>query len=162
MDIKNSQEDKQPIVENFEVSEAVNTSQNSVPNSQTNQYLNNEPSGGAYIPPNSYMNSSITSGIPQNTSSLTVTKNQPSPAQIKNVQKALRSTKQRLMCPYCRTQVWTEVKTNLNVLNVLCCLCTAFIPWCILKCCQNKDYNCLDAQHKCPNCHSNLADYKAC
>jgi hypothetical protein len=91
-----------------------------------------------------------------------ITKNQPNEAQIRNVQKALRTRKQRLMCPYCRSQIWTSVHTEFSYCNLICCVGTLFIPWYIYKCVNRKDYNCLNAQHKCPNCDAILANYTAC
>jgi hypothetical protein len=91
-----------------------------------------------------------------------ITKNQPDPTHIINLQKCLRSESQRLNCPYCQNYITTEVNTKQNIGNILCCIFTLYVPWCLFKCCQRKDFNCLDAKHKCPSCESTLASYKAC
>jgi hypothetical protein len=117
-------------------------------------------SPSAMTPSNNTISPTNTTSPP--TTEEPIAHNQPNPDHIKNLQKGLRSAAQRVNCPYCQNYISTDVKTRNNPCNILCCIFTLYIPWSLHKCCTRKDYNCLDAEHKCPSCGSVLANYKAC
>src|SRR5689334_2014175 len=118
--------DNQPILDKQEGSELVSAKDNTISHESSNMQV--------YTLPTSLINNT-TSPI-DSSAHPRITKNQPNEAQIRNVKKALRTKKQRLLCPYCGTQTWTNVETRLNVCNLFFCLC-GLLPWCVVKCCQN-------------------------
>ena len=79
-----------------------------------------------------------------------------------NLMKALRSKPQTVRCPYCGQSGETEVTRKCNKKNVICSIFTTPLFWLIFMCCRHKDYNCYDAESKCPKCHNILGDYHAC
>jgi hypothetical protein len=129
-------------------------------NTENNTDVENNQEEPTYTPP--VMNACISADPLLPTSTPVVTNNQPNPAHIKNIQNALRSQTQRLNCPYCKKSIATEVNTSQNIPNTLFCMVTLSLAWCLVKCCQRKDFNCLNAEHKCPNCGTILANYSAC
>jgi hypothetical protein len=74
----------------------------------------------------------------------------------------LKTASQKVTCPTCTKEIITEVNTKLNTCNTLFCIFGLYIPWLVLKCLKRKDFNCLDAEHICPNCGNILAHYNAC
>ncbi len=81
---------------------------------------------------------------------------------LENLKKALRTQSSNLKCPFCQTQMSTEVTKKCSIINILCAIFTTPILWACLKCCRGKDCNCYDAKHKCQKCRRQLADYSAC
>ena len=72
-----------------------------------------------------------------------------------------KTTPVSLVCPFCKSQVRTLVKTQFNCCN--CCFCFFFcFLWLIIELGNDKDLNCTDAIHICPNCNRLLGRYKAC
>lgn len=74
----------------------------------------------------------------------------------------LRSSPEKITCPYCLFVGHTEVKTELSIANLLCCIFTDPIVWCLFQCCRDKDLNCCDATHRCHNCKRIIRKYEAC
>ena len=73
----------------------------------------------------------------------------------------LKTTPAAIVCPHCNSQITTVVETQFNCGN--CCFCFWFF-WCWLcvSLCNDKDLNCTDATHKCPNCNQVIQQYTAC
>ena len=65
-------------------------------------------------------------------------------------------------CQFCRTPITTKVRTSLNFCNCLLCFFTSFTFWVCVQCIRKKEINCLNAEHKCPNCGQILGYYSAC
>ena len=67
-----------------------------------------------------------------------------------------------MCCPFCKSQINTEVKKSWNVLSCVLCLWAGLCCWAGLQFCRNKQLNCLDAEHFCPVCRSKIGDYSSC
>jgi hypothetical protein len=158
-------DDKQienPTVSMLENNEQTTTDNEVGVNSQQNTDNENVIEQRKYTPPSMTTNN-ISADPLLPTTNLTITNNQkPNQAHIMNIQKGLRSQSQRLNCPYCKKYINTEVKATQNIGNTIFCILSLSVPWCIVKCCQRKDFNCTDAEHKCPSCGNKLANYTAC
>ena len=74
----------------------------------------------------------------------------------------LRSKSVSLVCPFCKSQINTNVEQICSWSNLCCSIFTTPITWAIFQCCRKKDYNCYDTEHSCPNCKIKLGQYKAC
>ena len=72
-----------------------------------------------------------------------------------------KSQPQAITCPYCKNSVTTVTTTYFNCLN--CCFCWFFCPiWCIVQLVTEKELNCTDATHRCPQCNQIVGQYSAC
>ena len=72
-----------------------------------------------------------------------------------------KSTPVSMVCPFCRSQIITQVRTEFNCCN--CCFCFCFcLLWLIVQLASDKDLNCTDADHTCPSCNRLIGQYKAC
>ncbi len=67
-----------------------------------------------------------------------------------------------MICPFCKSQINTEVKKNWNVLSCVLCLWAGLCCWAGLQFCRNKQLNCFDAEHFCPVCRGKIGDYSSC
>ena len=73
----------------------------------------------------------------------------------------LKTMPASIVCPHCHNNVTTVVDTQFNCLN--CCFCWFFcICWCCVNLINDKDFNCTDATHKCPQCGQVVFQYNAC
>ena len=73
----------------------------------------------------------------------------------------LKSSPVSMFCPHCKKTVTTVVSTQFNCLN--CCFCFCFcLLWLIVELVSDKDLNCTDATHKCPNCKNVIGVYRSC
>jgi len=79
-----------------------------------------------------------------------------------NLKKSLKTRPSTLKCPYCHTQVETEVVKKCSIINIFCMIFTTPIFWAFFKCIRRKDCNCYDACHKCTSCRREIAEYSAC
>ena len=91
-----------------------------------------------------------------------VTQNQPIVVNQVTLQHKFKTDPTTLTCPFCKQTIRTNVDTDLNCANCCLCLMTGVIVWACIMCCMDKDLNCCDATHKCPNCGSIVGNYKAC
>jgi len=93
-----------------------------------------------------------------------VVNNQAQPQIVQVVQGAQQFGTQpvSMTCQFCQKPVTTEVIKKCNC--CACCLCcfTGLFIWICIQCCRNKEINCWDAQHKCPNCQQILGNYQSC
>ena len=66
-----------------------------------------------------------------------------------------------IVCPYCKNNITSIVETHFNLLN--CCF-FSFFPciWCLVAVCNDKEFCCCDATHKCPTCGNLLGKYHSC
>ena len=67
-----------------------------------------------------------------------------------------------MSCPFCNSQINTEVKKNWNMFSCVFCLWAGICCWAGLQFCRNKQLNCFDAEHYCPVCHNKIGDYSSC
>ena len=67
-----------------------------------------------------------------------------------------------LTCQFCKTPVVTNVIETCSCGSVCLCIMTGFLMWVCIQCCRNKEINCCDAKHVCPNCGQVLGYYKSC
>ena len=65
-------------------------------------------------------------------------------------------------CPFCKNQIQTQVNKKCNWYSWLLCYCIGLAPWMVLQCCRNKNVNCYNAEHFCPNCGNKIAEYNSC
>ena len=66
-----------------------------------------------------------------------------------------------MACPYCHNVITTVVNTQFNWLN--CCFCYCFpMCWVIVNLINEKDFNCTNATHLCPQCGQVVYHYNAC
>ena len=73
----------------------------------------------------------------------------------------LKTMPAEIVCPHCHNNITTVVETQFNCAN--CCFCWYFFPcWCIANLVNDKDFNCADATHKCPQCGQVVFQYNAC
>ena len=80
---------------------------------------------------------------------------------IPQVPVKIRSSPAVMVCPHCHNTITTVVDTQFNCLN--CCFCYCFfICWVIANLVNEKDFNCTDATHKCPQCGQVVFQYNAC
>ena len=65
------------------------------------------------------------------------------------------------VCPHCNASITTIANTELNFRACCCCVIGC---WCIFACVQmanDKDCNCYDCTHTCPNCGQMIGHYYA-
>lgn len=74
----------------------------------------------------------------------------------------LRSTNTQLVCPYCKSTITTSIKKTCSCPSVCCAIWLTPISWFTFQLIRQKDYNCFDAIHTCPNCKKTLGKYDAC
>ena len=67
-----------------------------------------------------------------------------------------------LTCQFCKTPITTNVVEECSCCSVCLCILTGFVFWVCVQCCRNKEINCCDATHTCPNCGQVLGYYKSC
>jgi hypothetical protein len=67
-----------------------------------------------------------------------------------------------ITCPHCHKPGFSRTEDSCNVLNCLCCFCTACIPWCLFQLFRGKELCCMDAKHYCPACNKQVGFYNAC
>ena len=73
----------------------------------------------------------------------------------------LKTSPVNTICPFCRNSISTLVEKEFNCLN--CCFCCWSWPiWLIVQLVRDKELNCTDATHKCPNCGRIIGQYNAC
>ena len=93
-----------------------------------------------------------------------VVQNQAQPQVVQVIQGAQQFGTQpvSITCQFCQKPVTTEVIKTCNCCS--CCLCcwTGLLIWICIQSCRNKEINCWDAQHKCPNCQQILGNYASC
>ncbi len=88
--------------------------------------------------------------------------NQTQP-QVVNVMNSNFGTKPvSLTCQFCKTPITTHVKKTFDCCSCLLCLFTSFLIWLCVQCCRDKEINCWDAKHTCPNCGQVLRYYNSC
>ena len=66
------------------------------------------------------------------------------------------------VCPFCKNHILTQANKKCNWYSCLLCYCVGLVPWITLQCCRNKNLNCYDAEHFCPNCGNKIAEYNSC
>lgn len=74
----------------------------------------------------------------------------------------LRSRNTQLVCPYCKSTITTTIKKTCSCPSVCCSIWLTPISWFVFQMIRQKDYNCFDAVHTCPNCKQTLGKYDAC
>ena len=73
----------------------------------------------------------------------------------------VKTTPVSMVCPFCKNNITTMVRTEFNWLNF--CFCFFFrIIWLIVKIESQKELNCNDATHFCPSCGQIIGQYSAC
>lgn len=136
---------------------------NAVPNHNTNNNPNNnynnpyQNNNYNNAPPQITVNNS--SGFPNSNHNVVVT-NQVNAIVISIDE--FKSSSISTVCPQCKVQINTNPKTNFSMTNYCLYYCLGPIVWIIYQAVKNKDYNCTDAQHYCPNCKYLIATYTAC
>ena len=66
-----------------------------------------------------------------------------------------------LVCPVCKNLIATRITSEFNCAS--CCLCCwNWIIWLIVQLARDKELNCTDATHRCPNCKNIIGKYDAC
>ena len=66
------------------------------------------------------------------------------------------------ICPFCKKQIFTYANKKCNWYSWILCNCIGVLPWITLQCCRNKQVNCYDAEHFCPNCGNKIVEYNSC
>ena len=74
----------------------------------------------------------------------------------------LKTSPCSMACPFCKSQISTQVKKSFNWFNCIFCLWAGICCWAGLQYCKNKEINCYDSEHFCPVCHSKIGDYSSC
>ena len=64
-------------------------------------------------------------------------------------------------CPYCKKHVTTKVQRKISPCALSSCILSLCIFYVIVQACRDKEKNCYDAVHKCPNCNNELGSYTA-
>ena len=106
-----------------------------------------QPMGGPSMPP----------------SSQNVVYNQAQPQVVNVISGQTFGTKPvSITCQFCKNPVTTNVEKSCNCCSCLLCCWTGFIFWVCIQCCRNKEINCCDATHKCPQCGQILGNYTSC
>jgi len=82
--------------------------------------------------------------------------------ELSYMKKALKSSGQCVVCPFCKNQNFTRTEEKCSFANVGCGAIFGPVPWILFQAIRKKDINCYDADHFCLNCGSQLASYKAC
>lgn len=77
------------------------------------------------------------------------------------IAKVLRSTSQFVLCPFCSEFVPTRAERSCSCASTCCFLC-GFIPYLCFQVLREKDINCCNANHYCPNCNAIVHQYRAC
>ena len=75
--------------------------------------------------------------------------------------KVLRSTSQFVLCPFCNQFVPTRTERSCSCSNV-CCFFLGVYPYFYFQIFREKDINCYNANHYCPNCTKMVHQYRAC
>ncbi len=91
-----------------------------------------------------------------------VVMNQGTPQVVNVVTSSFGTKPVSITCQFCKTPVTTNVNKSCDCCSFLLCWCTCLVFWVCVQCCRNKEINCWDAQHTCPNCGQVLGYYTAC
>ena len=67
-----------------------------------------------------------------------------------------------MVCPFCKSQMATEVKKSWNWYNCFFCLWAGIVCWAGMQYCRNKEINCYDSEHFCPVCRNKIGEYSSC
>ena len=67
-----------------------------------------------------------------------------------------------ITCQFCKTPITTNVVKSCSCCAVLLCFFTGLFIWICIQCCRDKEINCCDATHYCPNCGQMLGHYESC
>ena len=67
-----------------------------------------------------------------------------------------------MSCPFCKSQISTNVKKSFNWINCVFCLWAGACCWAGMQLCRNKELNCYDSEHYCPVCRNKIGDYSSC
>ena len=67
-----------------------------------------------------------------------------------------------ITCQFCQQPVTSKVDESVSIGSVVLCICLCLGFWVCVQCCRNKEINCCDAKHTCPNCGNVLGYYKSC
>ena len=67
-----------------------------------------------------------------------------------------------MVCPFCKSQMSTEVKKSWNWYNCFFCLWAGIVCWAGMQYCRNKEINCYDSEHFCPVCRNKIGEYSSC
>ena len=90
----------------------------------------------------------------------TVNQTQPNGLSTVAISKVLRSTSQFIVCPFCNQFVPTKTERSCSCPNICCFLFTGVYP--CFQILREKDLNCYNASHFCPNCNKLVHQYRAC
>ena len=74
----------------------------------------------------------------------------------------LKTSPNMMGCPYCKSQITTEVRKKWNLFSCIFCLWAGLCCWAGMQFCRDKEINCYDAEHFCPVCHNKIGDYSSC
>ena len=67
-----------------------------------------------------------------------------------------------MTCQFCKQPITSNVKETFNWCSCLLCFWSGLLIWICIQCCRDKELNCCDAKHTCPNCGNILGFYKSC
>ena len=120
--------------------------------------------GGPHHPSYGPPPGAMTQQPPQYPSQQEVVKNQTQ-AQVVQVVQGIQpfgTQPVSITCQFCKQPVTTEVVKSCSCCSCCLCIMTGLFIWICIQCCRNKEINCWDAQHKCPNCQQILGNYQSC
>ena len=126
---------------------------------------------GIYIPlqeqsfansnPQNQYNQTIPSQIPSQSWQIIV--NQPLNPQVIYIDSSkFNNSPCSMVCPFCRSQIATNVKKNWNWFNCFFCLWAGICCYIGMQFCRNKEINCYDSEHFCPVCKNKIGEYSSC
>ena len=128
-------------------------------------------SNGIYIPlqeqsfansnPQNQFNQTIPSQIPPQPHQIIV--NQPLNPQVIYIDSSkFNNSPCSMICPFCRSQIATDVKKSWNWFNCIFCLWGGICCYIGMQFCRNKEINCYDSEHFCPVCKNKIGEYSSC
>ena len=128
-------------------------------------------SNGIYIPlqeqsfansnPQNQYNQPIPSQIPPQPQKIIA--NQPLNPQVIYIDSSkFNNSPCSMACPYCKSQIATNVKKSWNWFNCIFCLWGGICCYIGMQFCRNKEINCYDSEHFCPVCKNKIGEYSSC
>ena len=128
-------------------------------------------SNGIYIPlqeqsfansnPQNQYNQTMPSQIPSQSQQIIV--NQPLNPQVIYIDSSkFNNSPCSMICPFCRSQIATDVKKSWNWFNCIFFLWAGICCYIGMQFCRNKEINCYDSEHFCPVCKNKIGEYSSC